>query len=309
MAERRRGWTWFSAPEQAAEPAPVLELSARTADGTTLCIDRVTAGQTPRRGVVVCLHAMMTDGRYFGARRQGSFALALAAAGYEVFVPDFRGHGRSVPPVAGPDDWSFDDLVDFDLPAIVGAVADAAKCKPSELIVLGHSLGGLVTMAALGIGRIPAPRIVLLAATAVWLTGSDGSVTRRAVMTAYRGVTALFGKAPIRALRAGTADEAATYVHQLTGWTRSGKWTSLRGLDYGMALATVRTPVIPFVGAGDWMCTPDDARNFVARIRTAAPVRIVGTSYKDAIDPDHFQLFTRHEMRPFWTELVGRLGR
>ena len=43
------------------------ELEARTADGVTLRIDRVRAiGE--RRGVVVCLHAMMTDGRYFGAR-------------------------------------------------------------------------------------------------------------------------------------------------------------------------------------------------------------------------------------------------
>ena len=39
------------------------ELEARTADGVTLRIDRVRAvGE--RRGVIVCLHAMMTDGRY-----------------------------------------------------------------------------------------------------------------------------------------------------------------------------------------------------------------------------------------------------
>ena len=49
------------------------ELEARTADGVTLRIDRLRA-QGERRGVVVCLHAMMTDGRYFGARRPGSFA-------------------------------------------------------------------------------------------------------------------------------------------------------------------------------------------------------------------------------------------
>ncbi|MEO7093327.1 MAG: alpha/beta fold hydrolase, partial [Polyangiales bacterium] len=76
----------------------------------TLRIDRVRAAGE-RRGVVVCLHAMMTDGRYFGARREGSFASVLAAAGFDVLVADFRGHGRSCPPTAGPDDWSFDDLV------------------------------------------------------------------------------------------------------------------------------------------------------------------------------------------------------
>jgi predicted alpha/beta hydrolase len=277
-------------------------LAARTADGIALQIDRVPA-VGDRRGVVVCLHAMMTDGRYFGARKPDGFAHELARGGFDVLVPDFRGHGRSVPPRAGPDDWSFDDLVELDLPAIVAAAA----CPPSELVLLGHSLGGLVTMAALGIGAIPPPRLVVLPATSVWLLGPHGPLRRRLLMSAYRHVTALLGRAPIRALRAGTADEAATYVRQLTGWTRTARWTSLRGADYRANLARIETPVLPFVGAGDWMCTPADARDFVARIPNAAPVRVVGTQHGDALDPDHFALFTRSELRPFWRELLDRL--
>src|SRR5262249_42638092 len=145
--------------------------------------------------------------------------------GLEVFVADFRGHGRSVPPLAGADDWSFDDLVDFDLPAVVRAT----RRDPGELAILGHSLGGLVACAALGIGRIPRPRALVFAATGVWLGETP---MRRAMMAAYRGVTALFGKAPVRALRAGTADESASYVAQLTGWARDGRWTSQSGTDY-----------------------------------------------------------------------------
>lgn len=277
-------------------------LTARTADGITLRMDRVPAPGA-RRGVVVCLHAMMTDGRYFGARKPDGFAHELARAGFDVLVPDFRGHGHSVPPRAGPDDWSFDDLVDFDLPAIVAA----ANCPAHELVLLGHSLGGLVTTAALGLGTIPSPRAVLLPATAVWLLGRHGPLRRRVLMSAYRNITRLFGRAPIRALRAGTADEAATYVRQLTGWSRAARWTSLRGIDYGANLARITAPVVPVVGAGDWMCTPADARAFASQIPTAAPVRIVGTQHGDALDADHFTLFTRTELRPLWRELLDRL--
>ena len=180
-------------------------------------------------------------------------------AGYDVLVADFRGHGFSVPPRAGEDDWSFDDLVELDLPAIVTCAADRG-CRAWRSELLGHSLGGLVATAALGTGRIASPRLLVLPATAVWLLGPGGDLKRRALMTAYRGVTALFGKAPIRAIRAGTADEAATYVRQLTGWTRAARWTSLRGIDYRDQLGAITTPVLPFVGAGDWMCTADDAR-------------------------------------------------
>ncbi len=282
------------------------ELEARTADGVRLHLDRVRANGE-RRGVVVCLHAMMTDGRYFGARRDGSFAATIAAAGYDVVVADFRGHGRSVPPRAGRDDWSFDDLVELDLPAIVAATASASGCAPDELVLLGHSLGGLVATAAIGTGRIPSPRLLLLPATCVWLSGRDGPFVRRALMTAYRGVTALLGRAPIRALGFGTADEPATYIRQLTGWTRAARWTSLRGIDYRAAAATVATSVLPFVGARDWMCTPQDANQFASQLHGAAPLRIIGKMFGDALDPDHFQLFTRPALRPVWHDLIERL--
>jgi predicted alpha/beta hydrolase len=284
------------------------ELLAHTVDGVTLRIDRVRARGDRRRGVVVCLHAMMTDGRYFGARRSGTFAAELVDAGFDVLVADFRGHGRSTPPHAQRDDWSFDDLVELDLPAIVATAARESECAVGDLALIGHSLGGLVTTAALATRRIAEPRIVLLPATSVWLLGGSGPLRRRALMAAYRHVTALFGYGPVRALRQGTADEAATYIRQLTGWTRAARWTSLGGIDYGALAATITTPVLPYVGTGDWMCRPDDAAGFAGRIPTAAAVRVVGTQHGDALDPDHFQLFTRPELRPLWRDLIDRLA-
>ena len=282
------------------------ELVVRTADGVTLAIDRVVPAGV-RRGVVVCLHAMMTDGRYFGARRTGeaSFTAALAADGIEVFVADFRGHGRSVPPHAGPGDWSFDDLVELDLPAITGAVCDAAEIRTDELAILGHSLGGLVAAAGLGTGRIPAPKALVLAATSVWLPGPDGPIARRTLMSVYRGVTRVLGRAPIRALRVGTSDESRTYVAQLTGWSRSGRWTSLRGVDYLAALANITVRTCSVVGTGDWMCRPADAEQISGRIPSAGPLRIVGRDHGDFLDPDHFELFTRPELGTWRQELVG----
>ena len=275
-------------------------MHVRTADEVTLRMDRVVA-RGPRRGVVVCLHAMMADGRYFGARRDDGFAAHLAAAGLDVIVADFRGHGQSTPPTARDGDWSFDDLVEFDLPAIVGEI------DPRELVIVGHSLGGLVATAALATNRIAAPRLLVLPATAPWLLGPRAPLRRRAVMTAYRHVSALVGYAPIRALRIGTADEARTYVRQLTGWARAARWTSLLGVDYRAATRTITTPIWPLTGAGDWMCTPEDAAGFLQHLPTAQALRIIGRAHGDAIDPDHFQLFTRRELRPLWDELIRKI--
>lgn len=279
------------------------ELRARTSDGVTLRIDRVPASGG-RRGAIVCLHAMMTDGRYFGARRDASFAATLADAGLDVYVADFRGHGRSIPPRAGSGDWTFDDLVEHDLPAILKLASDASQLPVEQLGIVGHSLGGLVTCAALGTRRIPSPRVLALAATSVWL---GESLTRRALMAAYRGVTAVMGRAPIRALRVGTADESAGYVSQLTGWALRGRWTSVRGVDYTMALESITTPTFAFTGAGDWMCRPADAEAITRRIRSCEPLRVVGRKHGDHLDPDHFQLFTRPELTKLRREVADKL--
>ena len=247
---------------------------------------------------------MMTDGRYFGARRDGSFAAALSQSGFDVYVADFRGHGHSVPPHAGEGDWSFDDLVELDLPAIVNLVCEASSTQPSEIAIIGHSLGGLVASAAIGTGKIPSPRILGLAATSVWL---GETAARRAIMAAYRGVTALFGRAPIKAIRAGTADESASYVEQLTRWSMQGRWTSLRGVDYLVSLETITTPAFAFAGAGDWMCRPSDAELIALRIRSCKPLRVVGRKFGDRLDPDHFQLFTRPELSKLRKEVIEQL--
>jgi predicted alpha/beta hydrolase len=280
------------------------QLEAHTADGVTLRIDHVAA-RGARRGVVLCLHAMMTDGRYFGARRDGSFAASLADAGLDVYVADFRGHGRSVPPRAGNGDWSFDDLVEQDLPTLAAYVSTHAGVAPRELALLGHSLGGLVACAALGTQRLVPPRQLVLVACSVWLGETPG---RRALMGVYRGVTALFGRAPIRALRVGTADESFTYVQQLSGWSNSGRWLSLTGVDYLAALETITTPTAAFAGAGDWMCRPFDAETIARRIKTCSPVRVVGKKLGDRLDPDHFQLFTRPELTTLRAEIAAVLA-
>ena len=64
--------------------------------------------------------------------------------------------------------------------------------------------------------------------------------------------------------------------------------------------------MIPIVGATDWMCTVDDARGFAGKIPSSRPVRIVGTKHGDALDPDHFQLFTRPELRAVWTDVIEK---
>lgn len=282
-----------------------VEVTARTADGVALALRRF-APRGAARGVALCTHAMMVHGRYFHGK-DGGFAAALAGHGLDVFVLDWRGHGASQPPHPDAGTWTFDDYVTRDLPAALAGAATAAGCRPDQVAVLGHSLGGLVALAALGTGVVAVRRLVL-AATSVWLPGPGGPWRRRAMMATYDGVARVLGHAPIRALRLGSEDEPASYVAQLAGWARTGRWTSRAGVDYLATLRTISTPTWAVLGAGDPLCRPADAEVLLRRVPGAAPLRVVGKAHGDALDPDHFTLFTRAELAPVWSEIAAALA-
>jgi len=279
-----------------------VKLAAITADGVALALRRFPA-RGPRRAVLLCTHAMMANGGYFCR----GFAQHLAARGVDIYVLDWRGHGASRPPSPRRDSWCFDDYVELDLPAAVAAVAADAGVATGELAYLGHSLGGLVGLAGFATGTAPRPRALALWATSVWLPGRHGPWQRRALMAAYDRASRPLGYAPIRALRIGTDDEPRGYVEQLTGWARTGRWTSRIGTDYMAALGALDVPCWAVNGDGDRLSRARDAQVILDALPRARPLRRAGLRRGDALDPDHFTLFTRPALAPLWDELADFL--
>lgn len=280
-------------------------VTATTDDGVTLALGRFEPTGR-RRAVCLCTHAMMANSRYFRTRR-GGFAQFLAANGVEVYLLDWRGHGASVPPSPRRDSWGFEAYVRLDLPAAMRAAARTAGIDSAELCYLGHSLGGLVALASFGSGVFPPPQKLSLWATSVWLPGPRGSLTRRLIMRAYALASRPLGYAPIRRLRLGSDDEPRQYVDELVGWALSGAWTDRDGTDYLANSANITVPVMTVAGDGDRLSSPRDAQLLRERLTNARQLRRVGKLHGDAIDPDHFSLFTDARLEPLWLELVDFL--
>ena len=280
------------------------QVTVRTADGVELALHHFPA-RGPRRAVCLCTHAMMTDSRYFSRGSQAGFAGHLARRGIETYVLDFRGHGASRPRLSRRHaHWCFDDYVVHDLPAAVAAVCRLSDSAPSDMIYVGHSLGGVAALAALGTGTIPGFRALTLWAVSLWLPGPRGSRRRRAAAALYDLSARPLGRAPIRALGLGNNDEPRGYVSQLATWARTGLWRSRDGVDYLASLATIEVPTWAVCGAGDRLCSFQDAEVMRKRIRHSAPLRRVGVGFGDPLDCDHFTLFTREEMAPLWDEMI-----
>ena len=299
-------------------------VTAVTDDGVRLAL-RVHRPAGRPRAFCLATHAMMASGAYLERR---GFAGHLAARGVALYVLDWRGHGESVPPSPrGGPGWSFDDLVARDLPAAVRAVAADAGRAPGELCYLGHSLGGLVALAGFGTGAAPAPARLSLWATSVWgqapRAGASGAgrgglaarigrareaLRRRALIELFAASARPLGHAPIRRLGLGTDDEPRRYVEDLRRWVRTGRFTGRAGQDYAAAAARIAAPVWAVVGEGDRLCAPRDAEEVLGWLGGGGrALRRVGRARGDALDPDHFTLFTRPELAPLWHELANFL--
>lgn len=274
----------------------------QTADGVPLAVRRVAATR-PRQAVLICGHAMMANGSYFGDASAG-FAAHLAARGIDVYILDWRGHGASCPPSPRRSQWSFTAYVERDLPAICAAVSLDAGCEMGALCYLGHSLGGLVGLAALGQGVIAAPRRLVLAATSVWTEGPSGSWRRRAIMEVFRSSAALFGAVPVRRLGLGTDDENRQYAGEIAGWAHEGRWSSPTGVAYADLLPTIEVPTLAVVSLADRLCRPADARALHRKLPMVIEERLVGVGAGDARDSDHFAMLRNAAFVGLWDEIA-----
>ena len=117
----------------------------------------------------------MVHGAFCGGWVFDEFRTPFEAAGLKVEAPDLRGHGRDEPAgaVAGLS------MADY-ASEISSLCLQVAKADGVPPVLLGHSMGGLVSQMAAG--RAPLSALVLLATSAPW--GVFGSSVEEAVTAA-----------------------------------------------------------------------------------------------------------------------------
>ena len=117
-----------------------------------LAVTRLGRADAPgSRGVpVILLHGSFTNRRFWFSPKGIGFGAHLARAGFDVWIPEMRGHGLS------PRNSSYRhnrvmDYARYDLPAIAEFVLEQTAQAPHTM---GHSLGGVILAAAAGGGYL-----------------------------------------------------------------------------------------------------------------------------------------------------------
>lgn len=284
------------------------------ADGWTLRGEVVSpggSGAAPAVAVAVVSHAMMVDRRTLDRPRGHGLVSHLAARGIACVHADLRGHGKSGPRAEEGGDWGYDDLVEQDVPALVGFAR--ARFPGLPLATVGHSLFGHVALAHVARHpQAPIDALVMLACNVShphWNERPLSRYTKAALIEAMGLITRVFGRLPVRRMRYGTDDEARGYVRDFLRNGRAAHWRARDGFDYWDALPSVKRPLYALVGAGDRLMSPAaDARDLALRV-PGAEFHVVGRGSGLPFDPDHMGLVLDERARPAWDQAATFIRR
>src|SRR6185503_13780407 len=164
MALARTRWRAAPPPASASEVV-TLETTSRQA----LAVE-IREPKGPVRGTAILLHSMMASRRMWNSPVEQGVAAVLNAHGLRTLALDFRGHGDSGPSASRGGRWSYDDLVREDVPVLCRAARE--RWPNARLTLVGHSLGGHVSLASVSTSSAEADAVAVLA-TNVWMPSQE----------------------------------------------------------------------------------------------------------------------------------------
>lgn len=176
---------------------------------------------------VFMVHDLLQDGSSFHPQQGGGLAGFLAAHGYDVYVADLRGRGKSWPQINAKSDFGCYQLINQDIPALVQAIANKRNDQPQ--IWVGHGWGSVLLCACYaryGEDHAPVSRMIHFGARRQKLgRGSSPGLTKHWLWSKLANfLITLYGYFPASKLRLGTADESRASYNDFLRWSASEKW-------------------------------------------------------------------------------------
>jgi len=217
---------------------------------------------------VLLLHGVMANGRIFYSDNGKGLAHYLARHGYDVFVADLRGRGRSTPRIGRGARHGQTETITEDLPALQAAI----RQLKGEVAVhwMAHSWGGVHMSSCL----LRQPQLIAQVASLVYF-GSKRSVQVRNLNKLLevdllwnivgRLLCRSVGYLPARRLGLGADDETDKSHRQSKLWAQNRPWLdSDDRFDYRQAAQTQQLPPALYFAAQNDPCRghPADVKRF-----------------------------------------------
>lgn len=215
------------------------------------------------------LHGAIENGRIFYSESGKGLAPYLAANGFDVFVVDMRGRGKSSPPIGRGSVFGQTEAITEDIPAVIDAVRTIHGDRPLQWVA--HSWGGVLLTSFLSRFPEQAKSIKSLVYFGSKRTVRVWNIWRilkvDLVWNIFCPLVCLVaGYLPARQLRFGSDSETVKSYRQSAEWVKNDAWVdSDDGFDYGAAVKKAKLPPIWYVSAKNdhSLGHPKDVRDFM----------------------------------------------
>ncbi len=226
---------------------------------------------------VFMLHGEAESGRVYYDNSSKGLAWYLARQGYEVFVADLGGRGRSLVAEGEMSTLSVHQLIESAIPRLLQAIANTPAARGEESrfgcaadIWVGHGFGTVLLAAAWA----QLPGYLRSAQQMIFFSGRRRVQSRSKLSRLFVGLighplmrrwVARCNRFPARKLGIGTANENVGWYLNYLGWMNSQRWIGEDGFDYAASLAQHPLPPILHLAAlhDSLYADLDDVRAFI----------------------------------------------
>lgn len=255
---------------------------------------------------VILLHGSFSNRRFWYSPRTAGLAVYLARQGFDVWLPEMRGHGLS----PRNQDYRNNSVAGYarhDLPAMAAFVQEM---NPRPAHWLGHSLGGATLAAALGGGHLAVAGVASVTLLGTQVSQGYWWLKIPPLEWGLRGYLRCLEQLRSRGLSAGPEDEPPGVARDLLRWHRLFGRFGQHKDDWWQGLAQVALPLLVVSGGGD-RGDPEPACRALGE-RFAGDQRhflCLGTAEGFSQDYGHLDmLLSKAAQREVWPLLAGWLA-
>jgi predicted alpha/beta hydrolase len=265
--------------------------------GASLHLQRISGD--PQGPVVFMLHGAIENGRIFYSGNGKGLAPYLARHGFDVYVADLRGRGKSTPPISRGSGFGQTEAITGDIPFFIDAIVKLRGRAPQQWVA--HSWGGVLLSSVLArfpeYGDMVGSLVYFGTKRTVRVWNLDRFLKVDLVWNCLCYLAcAIAGYLPARQLGLGSDSETVKSHRQSAAWVKKDAWVdSDDGFDYGRALRGVTLPPTWHIAAQNDRALghPGDVRRFMLSAGAQA-VRFTVLSRKNGYlnDYDHINMLT-----------------
>ena len=228
-----------------------------------LYVDKRNPGQP-----VLLVHSIARDGSCFIGERHTGLAPYLARQGYDVYVVDLRGRGKSWPKVSGNSHYGVHQAITEDIPAVIKAIIK--KHPDTAQRWIGHGWGGVLLSSYLArYGESLCEVVSMVQLGSRRRSGALGAPKKAVLNGLWRrlgkSMVWVNGYLPAKKLRLGNCNEAAQLYRDYLYWSDAEQWIDPKdNFDYGKALKRQHLPPTLYIAStGDtFYGRPEDVRYY-----------------------------------------------